>query len=308
MDMEHSMTQPLNIWHLLTVTDSHRLPKKSFRRCKRTVSKLQGWSPESQTLQESLRQLHFPSALDLTSNFDHDIADNERIPLFYNSPLPMAATQSVPCIRPICQHRSCNAGEMLSTPEITKSIRLFSSLAHDLRTTLRFPPPHAPHKPSPPLPTSVLTSLLATLTSLFRYLLIPSIHLDLLHRTWCSFHSALPKCNDRVQGAAAEVWAPVLRRLKTTKVGERALALMATELDDVEDARAWMLIFCLKVCITNYTRHLPLLSSPSSTITCLSLRLRPQAPKNRSIPCSDEDSQLSYITVTVWISPRRSQI
>ncbi|KAI6043542.1 armadillo-type protein [Pisolithus marmoratus] len=53
------------------------------------------------------------------------------------------------------------------------------------------------------------------------------------------------------------------------------------------------------VCIANVTHDISLHSSPpSSGIISLSLRLRPQAPKNCSIPSSDERSPLSYITVT----------
>ncbi|KIK25904.1 hypothetical protein PISMIDRAFT_96128 [Pisolithus microcarpus 441] len=160
---------------------------------------------------------------------------------------------------------------MLSTLQITKPCRLSSSaypalpfvpssratslfqkLAHDLRTTLS--PLYASLLHTlltflpRPLPSPVLTSLLATLSSLFRYLLIPSIHLDLLHQTWSSFRAALPKCNYQVQRAAAEVWASVLRRLKMKARGS-ALALMATELKGVEDASAWMLVFACKVCL-----------------------------------------------------------
>lgn len=83
---------------------------------------------------------------------------------------------------------------------------------------------------------------------------MPSIHLDLLQQTWSSFHAVLPTCGSEVQRAAAEVWASVLRRLKTS-AREKAVLLMANNLDGVETATAWMLMFAWKV------RCLPLRAS-----------------------------------------------
>ena len=75
---------------------------------------------------------------------------------------------------------------------------------------------------------------------------MPSIHLELLEQTWSSFHSVLPSCSPEVQRAAAEVWASVLRRLKSS-AREKAVVLMANNLDGVENASAWMLVFACKV-------------------------------------------------------------
>ncbi|KAF9234003.1 hypothetical protein BU15DRAFT_9123, partial [Melanogaster broomeanus] len=55
----------------------------------------------------------------------------------------------------------------------------------------------------------------------------------------------LPNCSPEVQRAAAEVWASVLRRLKTS-AREKAVLLMANNLNEVEDASAWMIIFACK--------------------------------------------------------------
>lgn len=127
---------------------------------------------------------------------------------------------------------------------------LLQKLAHDLRTTLS--PLYADLLAKlldflpRPIATPALTALLATLSALFRYLLVPSIHLDLLQQTWSSFHAVLPSCTPEVQRAAAEVWASVLRRLKTS-AREKAVLLMANNLDDVETASAWMLVFACKV-------------------------------------------------------------
>ncbi|KAI6043541.1 hypothetical protein EDC04DRAFT_2890932 [Pisolithus marmoratus] len=171
-----------------------------------------------QSYAESLRQLHLPSALDLTSNFDHDIAAE---PLSASMPLLLHNWRQIVQ----CWKDALNSGDQEALPAL---LDLLQKLAHDLRTTLSPVYDSLLHTLlthlSRPLPTSVLTSLLATLASLFRYLLIPSIHLDLLQQTWTSFHAALPGCNDQVQRAAAEVWASVLRRLKT-KARERALGV-----------------------------------------------------------------------------------
>lgn len=75
---------------------------------------------------------------------------------------------------------------------------------------------------------------------------MPSIHLDLLQQTWSSFRAVLPSCSLEVQRAAAEVWASVLRRLKTS-AREKAVLLMANNLDDVQTATAWMLVFACRV-------------------------------------------------------------
>ena len=135
-------------------------------------------------------------------------------------------------------------------------VSLLQKLAHDLRTTLSpvytdllakllvFLPR--------PIATPALTTLLATLSGLFRYLLVPSIHLNLLQQTWASFHAVLPTCNPEVQRAAAEVWASVLRRLKTS-AREKAVLLMANDLDGVETASAWMLVFACKVSTSFFT-------------------------------------------------------
>lgn len=134
---------------------------------------------------------------------------------------------------------------------------LLQKLAHDLRTTLS--PVYADilAKLLDFLPRSIatpaLTALLATLSGLFRYLLVPSIHLDLLQQTWTSFHAILPSCSSEVQRAAAEVWASVLRRLKTS-AREKAVLLMANNLDGVETASAWMLVFACKVGIHHFSR------------------------------------------------------
>ena len=133
---------------------------------------------------------------------------------------------------------------------------LLQKLAHDLRTTLS--PVYAEILAKlldflpRPIATPALTALLVTLSGIFRYLLVPSIHLDLLQQTWSYLHAVLPGCSPEVQRAAAEVWASVLRRLKTS-AREKAVLLMANNLDGVETASAWMLVFACKVGIPYFS-------------------------------------------------------
>ena len=125
-------------------------------------------------------------------------------------------------------------------------------MTHDLRTTLS--PIYAdllkkllsllPRSISPP----VLTCLLETLSSLFRYLLIPSINLALLDQTWDAISQVLPKCLGEIQRAVAEVWGSCLRRMKK-EAREKSVVLLADRTGDIEDTSAWALVFACKVCI-----------------------------------------------------------
>lgn len=129
---------------------------------------------------------------------------------------------------------------------------LLQKIAHDLRTTLS--PIYAdllkkllsllPRSISPP----ALTCLLETLSSLFRYLLIPSVDLTLLDLTWNAICQVLPKCLDEIQRAMAEVWGSCLRRMKV-KARENAVVLLADRTIGVDNASAWALVFACKVCI-----------------------------------------------------------
>ena len=125
-------------------------------------------------------------------------------------------------------------------------------MAHDLRTTLT--PIYAdllqkllsllPRPISPP----ALTCLLETLSSLFRYLLIPSVNLVLVDQTWDAICQVLLKCHGEIQRAVAEVWGSCLRRMKK-EARENAVTLLADRTGDIEDASAWALVFACKVCI-----------------------------------------------------------
>ncbi|KAH7929562.1 hypothetical protein BV22DRAFT_1191955 [Leucogyrophana mollusca] len=219
-----------------------------------------------QSYKQTLKDVHLPSALDL-SKFDHDITDNDshfylalqewrQLNLspaflhFASKADPLAISM------PLLLHNWKEIVELwkgaldVSDDEAMKALLdLLQKLAHDLRTTL------APvyldvlelllKLLNRPISAPTLTTLLATLSGLFRYLLVPSINPDLLSQTWNSIRSIIPTCNPEVQRATAEVWGSVLRRLKST-AREKALNLMAESIDEVEDATAWMVVFACK--------------------------------------------------------------
>lgn len=239
-----------------------------------------------QSYKKSLKEVHLPSALDLTK-FDHDISDNEShfylaLQQWRQLNLSPAFVQfankvdSLSISMPILLH---NWKEIIAlwngaldasdNEALIALLDLLNMLAHDLRTTL------APSYVDllevllrllpRPISAPSLTALLATLSGLFRYLLVPSINLELLDQTWSSFRAVLPTCNSDVQRAAAEVWGSVLRRLKSV-ARERAVVLMAQNLEGVEDASAWMMIFACKS--VSQTLHTSAGSSMASLIDC----------------------------------------
>lgn len=125
-------------------------------------------------------------------------------------------------------------------------------MAHDLRTTLSPIYVNLLKKLLSLLPRSIsapaLTCLLETLSSLFRYLLIPSLNLALLDQTWDAVSQVLPKCPSEIQRAVSEVWGSCLRRMKK-ETREKAVLLLADRAGDIENASAWVLVFACKVYI-----------------------------------------------------------
>lgn len=124
-------------------------------------------------------------------------------------------------------------------------------MAHDLRTTI------APvyndilgrllKLLARSISAEALTVLLETFNTLFRFLLVPSIHPKLLESTWTAIKATLPRCLPEIQRAMAEVWGSVLRKLKSA-AREQAVQLLAAGAEDVDDASAWVLVFACKVC------------------------------------------------------------
>ncbi|KAG2052972.1 hypothetical protein BDR06DRAFT_982935 [Suillus hirtellus] len=229
-----------------------------------------------QSYKKSLKEVHLPSALDLTK-FDHDILDNESH--FYLalqqwrqlnlSPVFIQFVNKVDSLSismPILLH-NCGLGfnwkdiidwwkgalDASDNEALIALLDLLNKLAHDLQTTL------APSY--------------ADLLEVLLYLLVPSINLDLLDHMWCSFHVVLPTCNSDVQRAAAEVWGSVLWRLKSV-ARERAVILMAKNLEGVEDASTWMMIFACKS--ISQTLHTSTGSLIASLIDCHLTSDRPE--------------------------------
>jgi U3 small nucleolar RNA-associated protein 20 len=141
-------------------------------------------------------------------------------------------------------------------------ISLLQKLAHDLRTTISPVYPDLLSRILKLLPDSIsaptLMTLIATLSALFKYLLIPSNDVGLLETTWLSFREILPKCIPEVQTATAEVWGSALRRMNAS-AKERSVVLMAQSLEGLEDTTAWMIVFACKVF------HFPLFYLSTST-------------------------------------------
>lgn len=123
-------------------------------------------------------------------------------------------------------------------------------MAHDLRTTLSPIYTTILDRLLKLLPRSInataLTALLETFSTMFKFLLVPSIHMELLEDTWTAVRLVLPKCLPEVQRAMAEVWGAVLRRLKTAP-RTRAVTLLAKDVHGVEDASAWVIVYACKV-------------------------------------------------------------
>jgi U3 small nucleolar RNA-associated protein 20 len=163
-------------------------------------------------------------------------------------------------------------------------LSLLNKLVHDLRTTLA--PSYVdllevllrllPRLISAPS----LTALLA-LSGILRYLLVPSIKLDLLDQTWSSFRAVLPTCSPEVQRAAAEVWGSVLRRLKSI-ARQTAVVFSGTELGECRRARGWWCLHAKYVCCAPQVVHFnkPAVCFPNPAykcriIDCLPHRLSP---------------------------------
>jgi hypothetical protein len=119
------------------------------------------------------------------------------------------------------------------------------------------------------IPAQALTALLATLSALFKYLLIPSTNNtdaaqvadqnghdgddDLLKATWKQILRSLPRCNVEVQRAVGEVWGVgILRRVKG-KERERTVGFLiegegeGMQGKGVQDFCAWCVVSACKV-------------------------------------------------------------
>lgn len=126
---------------------------------------------------------------------------------------------------------------------------LLRQMAYDLRTTLS--PVYSdlltrllklfPRS----LPPATFTTLMESLSSFFKHLLVPAVGTILLEETWTDLCGVIRDCSSETQRAMAEVWASVLRRLKISS-REKAVALLAQTIQGMEDATAWVFIFACK--------------------------------------------------------------
>lgn len=94
----------------------------------------------------------------------------------------------------------------------------------------------------------MLSDLLDTFSVLFKFLLVPSPELLLLEETWEQLRATLRNCLPEIRRAMAEVWGTVLRRFKPV-VREKAVRLLTSQVESVEDAAAWAIISACKVFI-----------------------------------------------------------
>ena len=152
-------------------------------------------------------------------------------------------------------------------------------LAHDLRSVLAPSYFDILQKLLHLLPRSLspeaLTALLATLSALFKYILIPSANEEMLEKTWKMTQPTLRGCNPEAGRTVAEVWGSLLRRLKTDFRG-KAVKLMMLDLDGVEDLCAWAVVYACKVSNSSSVYHAKLNVS-SSLYPRPYIQLRPQS-------------------------------
>jgi U3 small nucleolar RNA-associated protein 20 len=127
---------------------------------------------------------------------------------------------------------------------------LLNKILLDLRTTLLPIYSHLLNHLLKLLPRSIsaqaLTSLLASLSALFKHLLVPELDSGLLESTWTSLRGTLQDCIPEVQRAVAEVWGLTLRLMKLD-ARKRSALFMVKSMSGIEDACAWMLVLACKV-------------------------------------------------------------
>ncbi|KAI0782968.1 armadillo-type protein [Abortiporus biennis] len=214
-----------------------------------------------QSYQDSLREVHLPSALQQKA-FNDDIEENsshfhEALEHWRELNLSPAFIQfaskadALSASLPLLLHNWQQIIELwmgaisAADDEALKAVLdLLQKLCHDLRTTIS------------PLSVAVLdcllkllprslsaatfTVLLESLSALFKYVLIP---LDVMERTWSSFEQVLPKCNPEVQRVVAELWGNALRRMKSATREKCTLLIVGTADADVA---AWIFVSTCK--------------------------------------------------------------
>lgn len=143
------------------------------------------------------------------------------------------------------QHVHLSAYSFLKSPS-----SLIQKLAQDLRSTITPVYPTLLDRliqlPTRSIAPEALKVFISTLSSLFKYIVIPATGPELLEKTWAALRHTLPKCLPEVQRAIAEVWGSLLRKLKANQ-RERAVVLVAEDLSAINDAAAWIFVSACKV-------------------------------------------------------------
>jgi U3 small nucleolar RNA-associated protein 20 len=96
------------------------------------------------------------------------------------------------------------------------------------------------------IPSDALTSLLATFSALFKYIMVPSDDFEVIQRVWKSFREALLKCSSEVRQATAEVWGVVVRKLKLP-TRTKLVTLLVSDLNGIVDFIPWVIVDACKV-------------------------------------------------------------
>ncbi|KAG6885913.1 hypothetical protein C0993_007931 [Termitomyces sp. T159_Od127] len=140
---------------------------------------------------------------------------------------------------------------------------LLQKMTHDLRTTLSPIYSHILTNLFKLLPrllsAPVLSGLLETFSVLFKFLLVPCP--ELLEETWEQLRTTLKSCLPEIRRTMAEVWGTILRRLKPA-ARDKAVKLLMTHIESVEDAAAWAIISaCKSVSQTLHTTTTSIFSS-----------------------------------------------
>ncbi|KAJ4487801.1 armadillo-type protein [Lentinula aciculospora] len=230
-----------------------------------------------------LKDIHLPTALSAHSNLDGEIEDTQSH--FFEALLHWQELNLSPSFIKFSQkstslssnlplllhnwHDIVNLwleAEAASDDEGLKALLdLLQKIAQDLRLTLA--PVYSQlldrllQLSVRSIPSQVLTVLLSTLSSLFKYLLVPSTDSTLLEQTWTAFRTTLPKCVPEIQRALAEVWGSVLRRLNTV-FRSKVVVLLAEDLENIADAAAWCLVSACKSVSQTLHTVTPSLISP----------------------------------------------
>jgi len=153
-------------------------------------------------------------------------------------------------------------------------ISLLQKLLHDLRSTLA---PQYEQLLAVLLPLStkslapeVLPVYLQTVSTLFKYLLLPQP--DRLSSTWSSVQSALRSCTLEMKRMLGEVVGTMIRKLKL-EGRLQMVQLLVDERDDLDNAIAWILVSATQS-ISN-TLHT---TAPSFVTTLLEHHLASESP------------------------------